>query len=264
MINVTVDCIRTDSFEMDYCSFGNGSQQFVLLPGLSLLPVTPMAKAVAMQYRAFHNGYKVTLFDRKRKIENGYTIEQMAEETAIAMQQLGIKDAYLMGCSQGGMIAQLIAAKHPELVAKLVLCSTAAHPTPEACTVINRWARLAMAGDMPAFNRDVFTHVYSEAYYDKFRQSFELAESLGTPEDVARFLPLARACDGYDSRPLLPLIKCPVLVVGSTIDNVLGGDSSVELSQLLGCKLIMYSEYGHAAYDEAPDLHDHLLEFFQG
>ncbi len=263
MTKYTIDCITTDEFVMDYATFGDGEQAYVLLPGLSLLPVTPMAQAVAMQYRAFHKGYKVYLFDRKRDVQIGYTIAQMAEDTATAMKMLGIKDAYVMGCSQGGMMAQVMAATHPELVAKLVLCCTAAAPSKTAEKVVGRWMELAREGDVAKLNRDVFAHVYSKGYYEKYADAFAMAENLGTKQDLERFIALGSACQDYDSRELLAQIKCPTLVVGSNIDNVLGSESSVELAEALKCKLIMYDEYGHAAFDEAPDLHGRLLEFFE-
>lgn len=263
MNNVIIDSVTTSEFVMDYATFGNGEQAFVLLPGLSLLPVTPMAKAVAMQYRKFHKDYKVYLFDRKRDVKMGYSIAQMAQDTATAMRSLGIKNAHIMGCSQGGMIAQIIAANHPELVSKLVLCCTAAAPSKMAEKVLGNWIKLAQEGDVVKLNRDVFSHIYSAAFYEKNAQSFALAENLGSEQDLKRFIALGSACQDYDSRELLAHIQCPTLVVGSNIDNVLSGESSIELAQALQCKLIMYDEYGHAAFDEAPDLHDHLLEFFQ-
>lgn len=254
--------LTTPTMQMDYCTFGDGKQPFVIIPGLSLLPVTPMAQAVKMQYRAFHNDYRVYLFDRKHNITGGYTIEQMAHDTAAAMIQLGLDGACVMGCSQGGMIAQVIAATHPQLVSKLVLCSTAPHPNPTAERVLGRWIELARQGDVKALNRDVFAHVYSKDYYEKYAQSFALAEDLGSPEDLERFVHLATACLDFDLRQLLPRIACPALVVGSHIDNVLTGEGSQEIARALNAQLIMYDNYGHAAYDEAPDLHSHILEFF--
>lgn len=263
MIKVQTDTVTTGNVAMDYATFGNGEQAFVLLPGLSLLPVTPMAKAVAMQYKAFHKDYKVYLFDRKRDVSMGYSIAQMAEDTAAAMQALGIKNAYVMGCSQGGMMAQVMAATHPELVSKLVLCCTAARPSATAEKVLGHWVELAREGDVKPLNRDVFAHIYSEAFYNKNAQSFALAEGLGSEQDLKRFIALGSACQDFDTRQMLSLIKCPTLVVGSNIDNVLGGESSIELAEALQCQLIMYDEYGHAAFDEAPDLHERLLSFFQ-
>lgn len=263
-MNCEQNTVSLNGFEMDYCCFGNGNTPFVILPGISLMPVTPMAALIAKQYSAFCDDYKVYLFDRKRKIEDGYTMELMSDETAAAMESLGIAGACVMGCSQGGIMAQHIAATHPHLVSKLVLCSTAASVTPTATEALGNWDRLACEGDVQAFNHDVFTRIYSADYYAKNLTAFTYAEKVGNAEDFAHFLPLLRTMNGLDNRSLLKQITCPTLVIGSSIDNVLGPESSPELASLLGCELIMYENYGHALYDEAPaEVQSHILAFFE-
>ncbi|MBQ2617108.1 MAG: alpha/beta hydrolase, partial [Synergistaceae bacterium] len=58
---------------------------------------------------------------------------------------------------------------------------------------------------------------------------------------------------------------CPVLVLGSNDDRVLGGEASVQIMESLkvksGCELFMYDGYGHAAYDIAPDYRERMLKF---
>ncbi len=262
MVKYKIDSISTDKWVMDYATLGHGEKPFVLLPGLSLHAVTPMAQTVAMQYSAFHEDYTIYLFDRRRDVPQGYTLEQMAEDTVQAINLLSLNDICMMGCSQGGMMAQLIAARHPGLVSRLVLCNTASHPSPMSEQVIGRWIELAQNGDVVTLNRDIFAHVYSQAYYERYAHAFAVAEKLGSEDELRQFVRLACACRDYDARPELEHIKCPTLVVGSSIDNVLGSESAVELAQALQCQLIMYDEYGHASFDEAPDLHGRLLEFF--
>lgn len=261
-VEVIIDTIEADGFEMDYCSFGQGNRAMVIIPGLSLTPVTPNARAVARQYKSFADDYCVYLFDRKRNAEMGYTIEQMAADTAKAMKELGIKDACVMGCSQGGMIAQVIAATEPGLVGRLALCSTTACVVEYSKGVFSRWEKLAREGEPVPFNHDVFTHVYSKKYYEQRARAFAMAERVASEKDLNQFIPLVHSLLAFDARHLLKDIKCPVKVIGSAIDEVLTGDCSIALAKSLGCDLYMYSDYGHAAYDEAPDYQDHLHSFF--
>ncbi len=60
----------------------------------------------------------------------------------------------------------------------------------------------------------------------------------------------------------LKKIKCPVFVIGSKADKVLGGGSTEMLAEKLDCKLFIYEGFGHAVYDEAPDYKQKILEFF--
>ena len=112
---------------------------------------------------------------------------------------------------------------------------------------------------------------------DKYRIYGELLQTYGytaeegaksvTEEDLSRFIILAEAVKGFDVSDQLTNIACPVLVLGSKDDVVLGGEASEALFESLkdrpDCELYMYEGYGHAAYDLAPDYKDRMLSFFR-
>ena len=81
----------------------------------------------------------------KNKLSGKCNIKDMAEDQAQAMHMLGITKAYLLGISQGGMIAMQLAAEHPELVEKLILVNTAASGNETVQRVAGNWKQLAMA-----------------------------------------------------------------------------------------------------------------------
>jgi pimeloyl-ACP methyl ester carboxylesterase len=58
-------------------------------------------------------------------IDRPLSMEQMADDTAAALQHLGIEKADFFGYSMGAGIALQIAIRHPEMVRKLVLASVA-------------------------------------------------------------------------------------------------------------------------------------------
>jgi pimeloyl-ACP methyl ester carboxylesterase len=87
-------------------------------------------------------GYHVVRFDNRdvghsTKVEGGprpdvmaafagdvssasYTLEDMADDCVRLLDELGVKAAHLVGASQGGMIAQTVAIRHPDRVLSLV------------------------------------------------------------------------------------------------------------------------------------------------
>jgi pimeloyl-ACP methyl ester carboxylesterase len=73
--------------------------------------------------------YQVITFDNRGagesdKPEGPYTVSMMAEDTAGLLDGLELEDAYVLGHSLGGFIAQELAVSRPELIAKLILAST--------------------------------------------------------------------------------------------------------------------------------------------
>lgn len=53
-----------------------------------------------------------------------YTLDDLAEDARGLLDALGIAEAHMVGLSMGGMIAQLLAAKHPQRVTSLTLWMT--------------------------------------------------------------------------------------------------------------------------------------------
>ena len=78
-----------------------GAAPIVILPGLSVQYVTDSAEAVAAAYGKLAADYDIYLFDRRTDVPEKYSIRQMAEDTAQAMQILGLHQAGIFGVSQG-------------------------------------------------------------------------------------------------------------------------------------------------------------------
>ena len=57
-------------------------------------------------------------------IDRPFSFEQMADDTAALLQQLGIQQADVMGFSNGGRVAMLMAIRHPAIVRKLIVGSS--------------------------------------------------------------------------------------------------------------------------------------------
>lgn len=73
--------------------------------------------------------YQVIVFDNRGagdsdKPDGPYSVEMMADDTIGLLEVLGIQQAYILGHSLGGFIAQEMVYKRPDLVSKLILAST--------------------------------------------------------------------------------------------------------------------------------------------
>ena len=261
MGRVCVGSVKTERLEMGYVRFGTGQKTFVILPGLSIKSVLASAEGIANAYSVFADEYTVYLFDRRSDLPNVYSVYDMAKDTAEAIDALGLSDVDLFGVSQGGMIAQCIAIERPELVRRLVLGSTLARCD---ASVSGDWIELAEKGDAKALFMSFAERVYSVPFMEKFGRILVAMSNDVTPEDLGRFIILARAIDGFDVYDRLAEIQCPTLVIGAQCDRVTPVERSVEIAEKLGCELYVYPEpYAHAVYDEAPDYKERILDFIK-
>ena len=264
---IPIETVKTKDFEMRFFRFGSGPRPFIILPGLSVQSVMGAADAVAAAYADFAQDYTVYLFDRREEIPDPYSVYQMGLDTAEAMRALGLRDCDIFGASQGGMIAQVIAIEAPGLVHKLVLGSTSSHIKPEDEPVFREWIRLAEAKDGPALCDAFGKVVYPPAVYEQFRDALLAMGETVTDAEFERFAILTRGIFGFNVSDQLERIQCPVLVMGVYEDAVLESDATMEIAVKLdekpGFSLFLYTGYGHAAFDTAPDYRERMLRFLR-
>ncbi|MEE0766395.1 MAG: alpha/beta fold hydrolase, partial [Christensenellales bacterium] len=125
--------LRAGDLSMDYVRFGNGPEPLVVIPGLGdgLKTVKGAALPLAVMYRGMaRSPYTVYVLSRRAPMPPGFTTADMGEDVYLAMGLLGIQRADVVGISQGGMIAQHLALRHPEAVKKLVLAVTICRQNP--------------------------------------------------------------------------------------------------------------------------------------
>ena len=257
--------VKKDGIEMEYCRFGTGSSIFVILPGLSIQSVIGVGDAIEEEYAIMRDDFTTYVFDRRKNIPDDYSIYDMAEDTVAVIQELGLHDICLFGASQGGMIAMVIAIRYPALVKKLVLGSTSPHVKPGQREVVDKWIRLAEDKDREGLCSEYGKEIYPPDVYEQNRKYFSDMARTVTDKELDRFVILAKSIRDYDISDELEKIECPVLAIGVNDDPVLGGDATLEIADKLSHRqdfsLYMYSGYGHAAFDTAPDYRKRVYDF---
>ena len=260
-----IETVHTDGFSMDYFRFGHGKTVLVILPGLSIDSVMKYANAVAAAYRPLTNDFTIYLFDRRKELPEPYTVYDMARDTAAAIRTLGLGKVSIFGASQGGMIAMIIAAEHPDLVSKLALGSTTDCIDEKHDSIFKKWICLAEAGNAKELCLAFGEAIYPPAVFEQYRDALAIYAESVTEQDLSRFIILTEGMKGFDITDKLQNIICPVLIIGSRDDGVLGPEGSEQIAEKLknlqDVELYLYDGYGHAVYDLAPDYKERLLRF---
>ena len=248
--------------KIDYIRFGNGPKPLVMIQGLNTRGIKGAGVPLAFLYRLFTKQYTVYLFERRPNVYDGITVRELASDVAMAMDTLNLGAADVIGVSQGGMIAQYLAIERPDLVNKLVLAMTICRNNSTVKSVIDRWLTLTSQGNMKLLIADMAEKMYSDAYLKRYRPLLPLLTILQKPKDVERFMILSKACLTCNTYENLDQIRCPVFVIGSKHDKIVGAEAAAELAEKLQCSSLIYEHLGHAAYEEANDFNHAVLAFF--
>lgn len=193
MADIHTGTVKTDEFSMDYLKFGRGERTLVILPGLSVQRVMLSANAVANAYKQLTEDFTVYLFERRNELPGIYSVYDMARDTIKAIEALGLERFSLLGASQGGMIAMVIASEKPMLVEKMILASTSAAVTDRQYEALfDGWIRLAEAGDKQGLYLAFGESIYPDEIFEQSKKLIIQAAKTVTDKDLERFIILAR------------------------------------------------------------------------
>lgn len=250
---------------VDYVTFGRGDKVLVIITGLSLQGLSDMSDlAIHSLFYRYAREYKVYIFDRKDHIEEGISIENMADDLYQSLQELHIDNASIIGISQGGMIAQLFAIKYPQKVKKLVLALTFSRNNAISRETIRGWIEMAKNGEMAKLNKDSMSKSFSSPVLKKLYVINRLFLKSVSKEKRHRFVGLAKSILAFDCYKSLDKITCPTLVLGAKNDLVLGVGGARELANSIPkASYYEFSKQGHAAFIESNQFNKMILEFLR-
>lgn len=185
-----------------------------------------------------------------------FRLEECADDVAALVRTLDVGPVIVVGYSMGGAVAQLLWQRHPEVVAGLVLCSTAADfnvPAHERLMVI---AALT-------------TGLFLRTVPPLFRLGFDAASTLlvGHLDDPTRAwargefgrcgfdtaLAAAMAVAGFCSRSWITGLDVPSAVVLTRHDRVVPPARQRQLAELIPGTALYELDAGHGACLSAVD-----------
>lgn len=181
-------------------------------------------------------------------------VDKMAKDALAFIKALGYTKVDLLGYSLGGMIAQTLAAEHPEVVRKVVLANTAHQGGGnDLMNVVHQ----AMEQKTYADPRMVLFFTKSEesiAAGKEFLKRVGVRKHDRDPEarpevaDAQAKAIIVFSTIQDPSNKLLNSINQPVLIVTGSNDTMLPSDSSYAMFRILkNAQLVMYPDSNHGA-----------------
>ena len=258
--------LRIEDTTVNYISFGKGTKNLIIIPGLGdgLKTTKGLAIPFSIMYKMFSKNYRVYVFSRRNKLKENFTTEDMANDIASHMNKLNIENADVVGVSQGGMIAQYLAINHPKKINKLVLVVTLSKQNKIINMRVNKWLKYASVDNYKELFIDTMENSYTEKTLNKYRKTYNTVTKLSKPKSFDRFIIEAKACLTHDAYDKLSKITCPTLIIGGMKDNIVGVQGSIEIRKKIeNSELYIYDDYGHGLYEEAKDFNKRVNDFLE-
>jgi pimeloyl-ACP methyl ester carboxylesterase len=250
-----------------FVQFGAGPKTMLFLAGGpgNTVPSGVGATGFIRGMRAFTDEYTIVLVTRKSGLPRGYTTQDMAEDYAdLVRDEFGGHVDLVMGTSYGGMIAQYLAADHPDLFDRMVIVMSGPFASDEAKRIDLLYAdliahhkdRRAMALRGEAVTKPGVARAAMSAMLWLLGPLL-----LGAVDETFRrdVVVEAEAEAAHDSRDAGGRIVVPTLVVGSTDDFAFPADVVEDMAaRIPGAELRLYAGGHTAAFLDKrfyPDVH---------
>ncbi len=261
-----------DDIELEYETFGDASASpLLLVMGLAYQMIEWDERVCRL---LAERGFWVIRFDNRdvglsTKLDNlgipdvlaalagnpvpAYTLDDMADDAVGLLDVLGVSAAHIVGASMGGMIAQLIAIRHPDRVLSLTsIMSTVGGPNvvqPDANVQLALFTPPGPTRDERIEHSVALRRLINGAGLpfdeDEARRRATLAIDRSFHPDGALRQAIAIAA-APDRAPALRELRTPALVIHGDEDPLVPADNGRQTAAALpGSRLMMIPRMGH-------------------
>ena len=192
-------------------------------------------------------------YTRSERPKLPYTLEDMADDAIGVLDTLKIEKAHICGASMGGMIAQIIAYRHPSRVQSLtVIMSTTGNPAlPQAKPEIMAQFFAPVPSEREAYIEEMVKRdrlIYGNFKYDEDQgREYRTKEYNRSyyPEGIVRQM-AAMAVPG-NIQPVISSIKVPTLIIHGRKDPFNSIEAGKEIASTIpGAELLIIDGMGHS------------------
>lgn len=269
-MNPTTRYARSDDVHIAYQVFGTGVD-LILVPGFVSHIDNYWDEPRFARWLERLGGYaRVVMFDKRgtglsSRVPNLPTMDERMDDLRAVMDAEGIDRAAIFGISEGGSLASLFAAHHPERCNALILYGAFARFSSWIATdedfedfleyIRERWGT---GESLPWFAPSCADDPVLQEWWGKFERLG------GDPKAASELMLMNRQIDITD---ILPTIRVPALVIhrrGDTLIDYQGAETLAE--HIPDARLVTLDGDDHLLFvaDNAPRIVDEIQEFLTG
>ena len=191
-----------------------------------------------------------------------YTIESMADDAAELIASHAPGPVHFVGLSMGGMVAQQLAVRHPDLIRSIVIANSSSYFDHTARALWKARIETVLNLGMGAISEGAMQRWFSPEFREEDTASVAALRKVLEATDPRAYAASCEAVSQIDFGGSNPMIACPALVIAGTRDEA----APVALSQAVcnsisGAELVSI-EASHLSAVEKPDEFAKLVSDF--
>jgi len=267
-VNPEIRYAKSSDVHIAYQVFGNGPHDLVIIPGfISHVEHVWDSPDQAAWLNHLGRQTRIVMFDKRGtglsdRLGQLPNLDQRMDDARAVMDAAGVERAAIMGVSEGGSLAALFAASHPERCSALILYGSFARfsdwfPTKQKFDGFLNYVETAWGtgNSIAAFAPSKKADAEFQRWWGRFERLG------GSPSAVIN---LMRMNSGINIENILPSISVPTLVLHRTEDPTVSIQAGRFLaSHIPGAKLVELDGPDHVYYvgDNALQIADLIADF---
>ena len=170
------------------------------------------------QARALKGRYRVLRYDTRghggtSAPPGPYTLEQLAEDLYGLLNGLGVTETHFVGISMGGMIGQIFALKHPQMLQSLVLCGTTSRFPPDVLPVWEERILTVVARGMEPMVEPTLLRWFTAPFRKQRQDIIDHVRTMLRSTPPKGYIGCCHAIPRINTTDRLREIRCPALVI---------------------------------------------------
>ena len=211
-------------------------------------------------------GLRILRYDKRGHGLSGcptgdYEMEELVDDAARLMQALEIRDCLFVGLSIGGIIAQGLAARYPELVRAMVISNTAAK-----IGTAEMWQqRIAAlrAGGIEAIADDIMQRWFAKQFHADSPTELRGWRNMLTRTPLDGYIGCSAAIAATDFTGSTKTLTLPTLAIAGSEDGSTPPEVVRATADLIaGARFAQIDDAGHVPCIEQPQEYARLLNEF--
>ena len=220
------------------------------------------------QARALSTRYRVLRYDTRGHGQTSappgpYTLEQMADDLHGLLTGLGIAEIHFVGISMGGMIGQVFALKHPQMLRSLVLCDTTSRYPPDMLSAWEERILTVVARGMEPMVEPTLLRWFTAPFRMQRQDVMDHVRAMLRSTPPKGYIGCCHAIPRINTTERLREVRCPALViVGEEDPGTAVAMARAIHAALPSAELVILRSASHLSNLEQPEEFNRVLLAF--